>query len=116
VRPKDIDLDSGTVVVQHGKGDKRRVVGLDPGTAALVTRWLDLRRKRGVNGRAPVFCTLDEPRSTSPMSVTSFPDSLSGLESISASMRTLCVTPTQSNLNAREPQSARSATCSATRP
>jgi integrase/recombinase XerC len=57
--PKDIDLDTGTIVVQHGKGDKRRVVGLDAGTAALLARWLELRRKRGANSRAPVFCTLD---------------------------------------------------------
>jgi site-specific recombinase XerD len=47
------------VTVQHGKGDKRRVVGLDAGTAALVAHWLDVRSKRGINGRAPVFCTLD---------------------------------------------------------
>src|SRR6185437_14986033 len=58
LKPKDIDLDRGTVTVQHGKGDKRRVVGLDAGTAALVAHWLDVRSKRGINGRAPVFCTL----------------------------------------------------------
>jgi integrase/recombinase XerC len=59
LRPKDVDLGTGTLVVQHGKGDKRRVVGIDVGTAALLARWLELRRKRGVNSRAPVFCTLD---------------------------------------------------------
>jgi integrase len=59
LKPKDIDLDGGTVTVQHGKGDKRRVVGLDAGTASLLSHWLDTRRKRGINGRAPVFCTLD---------------------------------------------------------
>jgi site-specific recombinase XerD len=59
LRPKDVELDAGTLVVQHGKGDKRRVVGVDSGTAALLARWLDVRRKRGVNSRAPVFCTLD---------------------------------------------------------
>lgn len=58
LRPKDVDLASGTLIVQHGKGDKRRVVGLDSGTAALLQRWLEVRRKRGINGRAPVFCTL----------------------------------------------------------
>lgn len=31
LRPKDIDLDRGTVTVLHGKGDRRRTVGLDPG-------------------------------------------------------------------------------------
>jgi site-specific recombinase XerD len=58
LQAKDIDLTAGTVIVQHGKGDKRRVVGLDAGTAALIHRWLDVRRKRGINGRAPVFSTL----------------------------------------------------------
>jgi integrase/recombinase XerD len=58
LRPKAIDLDAGTLVVQHGKGDKRRVVGVDAGTAALLARWPEVRRKRGVNGRAPIFSTL----------------------------------------------------------
>lgn len=58
LRPKDIDLEAGTLVVQHGKGDKRRVVGLDAGTAALIARWLEVRRQRGINGRARIFCTL----------------------------------------------------------
>src|SRR6266496_2415806 len=38
LRPKDVDLDTGTLVVQHGKGDKRRIVGVDTGTAALLAR------------------------------------------------------------------------------
>ncbi len=59
LKPKDVDLDAGTLVVQHGKGDKRRVVGLDSGTVALLARWLDVRKKRGINGRATVICTLD---------------------------------------------------------
>ena len=58
LRPKDLDLNAGVLVVQHGKGDKRRVVGFDAGTGALLARWLEVRRKRGVIGRAPVFCTL----------------------------------------------------------
>jgi len=57
--PKDVDLDAGTVVVQHGKNDKRRVVGMDAGTAALLNRWLETRKKRGINGRSPIFCTLN---------------------------------------------------------
>lgn len=58
LRPKDLDLDEATLIVQHGKGDKRRVVGMDAGTVALVQTWLATRRKRGINGREPVFCTL----------------------------------------------------------
>jgi integrase/recombinase XerC len=59
LRPKDVDLASGTLTVQHGKGDKRRVVGLDAGTVALVARWAEARRKLGVPSRAPLICTLD---------------------------------------------------------
>jgi len=54
---KDLDPDSGTLVVQRGKGGKRRVVGVDAGTVALIGRWLELRRKRGISG-GPLFCTL----------------------------------------------------------
>jgi integrase/recombinase XerC len=55
---KDLDLTAGTVIVQHGKGDKRRVVGLDAGTSAIVDDWLRLRVKRKINKAAPIFCTL----------------------------------------------------------
>jgi len=55
---KDFDPDSGTLVIQRGKGGKRRVVGVDAGTVALVGRWLDVRRKRGIPGDAPLFCSL----------------------------------------------------------
>src|SRR4249919_502737 len=55
---KDFDPDSGTLVVQRGKGGKRRVVGVDAGTVALVSRWLEVRRKRGISGGGPLFCSL----------------------------------------------------------
>jgi site-specific recombinase XerD len=58
LKPKDIDADAGTVTVLHGKGDKRRVVGLDPGSMAIVLRWVDRRRQYGLTGRSPLFCTL----------------------------------------------------------
>ena len=58
LKPKDVDLDACTLVVQHGKGDKRRVVGIDAGTAALLARWLQVRSKRGITGGATIFCTL----------------------------------------------------------
>jgi Phage integrase family len=31
---------------------------LDVGAFAVVDRWLDVRKKKGINGRAPLFCTL----------------------------------------------------------
>jgi site-specific recombinase XerD len=56
---KDLDPDSGTLVVQRGKGGKRRVVGVDAGTVALIGRWLEARRTLGLPaGGAPLFCSL----------------------------------------------------------
>lgn len=59
LRPKDVDLASATLTVQHGKGDRLRRVGLDAGTVALVERWVDARRKLRVPSRSPLICTLD---------------------------------------------------------
>jgi len=56
--PKDLDRDAGTVTVLVGKGGKRRTIGLDPGAFAVVERWLDKRAALGINGRAPLLCTL----------------------------------------------------------
>lgn len=58
LRMKDVDLDAGTVTVQHGKGDKRRVVGIETGTAALIREWLSVRKSRGISPTAPMFSTL----------------------------------------------------------
>lgn len=56
--PKDLDADTGAIRVLNGKGNKARTVGLDPGGFAMVSRWLEMRAKRGINGRALLFCTL----------------------------------------------------------
>ena len=48
----------GTLVVQHGKGDKRRVVGVDAGTAALLGHWLDVHKLLVGRRDCPIFCTL----------------------------------------------------------
>ncbi len=53
-----MDPDHGTVTVLHGKGNKRRTVGLDPGAFAVLERWMDRRRELGLNGRYAIFCTL----------------------------------------------------------
>ena len=58
LRPKDLDANRGTVRVLHGKGDKARTIGLDPGAWAVIQRWLDRRLVLGFNGRQTVFCTL----------------------------------------------------------
>ena len=56
--PKDLELADGSVRVPHGKGGRSRTVGLDPGAAAIIERWLDARSRLGLRGRHPVFCTL----------------------------------------------------------
>ena len=56
--PKDVDAESGTVTILHGKGDRRRTVGLDPEAFAIVMRWLERRPVLKLNGRHALFCTL----------------------------------------------------------
>lgn len=56
--PKDVDRTAGTVRILHGKGDRSRTVGMDPEAFAMVERWMDTRTSKGINGHAPVFCTL----------------------------------------------------------
>ena len=59
LKPKDVDFKQGSVRVLHGKGDKARVVALDDAGLALVQRWMDTRKARGITGRSRLFCTLD---------------------------------------------------------
>lgn len=71
LRPGDIDLERGSVEVLHGKGDRRRVVGIDPGAVAILAQWLATRERlatcRGWRPSLhPVICRLDgEPLCTS---------------------------------------------------
>lgn len=58
IRPKDLDAVAGCIRILHGKGDKARTVGMDAGAFTFVDRWLDTRKKRGISGKAPLFCTL----------------------------------------------------------
>jgi len=55
---KDVDLDNGTLLVRHGKGDKARTVGLDAGTSELIVRWLSARSKLDIGRNRLVFTTL----------------------------------------------------------
>lgn len=54
---RDLDLANGTVTVRHGKGDRRRVVGLDDQAAAELGAWLEQRRALDVPRGSRVFCT-----------------------------------------------------------
>lgn len=56
--PKDIDWEKSTLTVRHGKGNKRRVVGIDRGSLALIEKWMVVRRDvlGGAATKFPVFC------------------------------------------------------------
>lgn len=54
----DLDPERGAVLVRHGKGDKRREVGMDRWAWSHLTPWLELRRDLPV-GR--LFCVLRGP-------------------------------------------------------
>ncbi len=58
LHPSNIDTAAGTITVLHGKGDQRRVVGIDETAMAVLCRWLDVRASRGIKGHARLFCTL----------------------------------------------------------
>jgi integrase/recombinase XerD len=56
--PRDLDLDALTCVVQSGKGDRRRVVGVLSDAVDPVLRWLDRRRALGIGNQHVLFCTI----------------------------------------------------------
>lgn len=62
LKPKDVDLVAGTITVLHGKGNRRRTVGIDPQAAAVVEQWAARRRGLGLTVSAPLFCTISQPR------------------------------------------------------
>lgn len=65
--PKDVDLLTGTCTVLRGKGSKRRVVALDPGTCAILATWMDVRAKLGITRAQPVFCVIQQPTMGQPI-------------------------------------------------
>lgn len=58
LQPKDLDRESSTVRICHGKGNFARTVGLDAGAWAVIELWLERRGSIGLNGHHPVFCTV----------------------------------------------------------
>jgi site-specific recombinase XerC len=56
LRPQDVDMDAMTIRVLHGKGDRARTVGFDPGTKGELQAWLDVRGHLPMED-APLFCT-----------------------------------------------------------
>jgi site-specific recombinase XerD len=56
--PKDVDLRAGTIAVLHGKGDRSRLVGIDPGAGGVIAAWLERRSRLGFGPEIRIFCTL----------------------------------------------------------
>jgi site-specific recombinase XerD len=58
--PSDVDVKRGTVRVNHGKGDKARIVGIGDGALAVLQLWSAKRKELGLahNGNR-LFCTLN---------------------------------------------------------
>jgi site-specific recombinase XerD len=58
LKVSDVDPARGTVRVLHGKGNRSRTVGLDPGAMAVVQRWADARRAARIRN-GTLLCTLE---------------------------------------------------------
>jgi len=58
LQPKDVDLTIGSITVLHGKGDRRRTVGIDPGAKPVIDTWVDVRATRlAPPPGVPLFCS-----------------------------------------------------------
>lgn len=56
--PSDLNPAAHAISILHGKGDKRRTVGLNPEAWALMEVWLAERQRLGITGHKRLFCTV----------------------------------------------------------
>jgi site-specific recombinase XerD len=64
----DLDTDRGAILVRHGKGNKRREVGMDQWGWELLRPWLTYRDQIAVG---PLFCVIDGRTRGRPLTTTS---------------------------------------------
>ena len=57
---KDINWEKGRLQILHGKGDKRRLAGIDPGGLKYLEEWRDRRAELGFT-RGAFFCVVNGP-------------------------------------------------------
>jgi len=58
LEPKDIDLAVGSIAVLHGKGDRRRTVGIDRAATPIIERWMATRAGQlAPPPGVPLFCS-----------------------------------------------------------
>ena len=63
----DLDERRGALLVRHGKGEKRREIGMDDWGWEHVARWVTHRTRLPVG---PLFCVIDGPTGGRPWSAT----------------------------------------------
>lgn len=61
LRPHHVDYATKRVTVLHGKGDKRRTVGIDDYGLFALQPWLIERAMLRLPATAPLFCTIQQP-------------------------------------------------------
>jgi site-specific recombinase XerD len=45
LHPRDLNLATGEIRILHGKGDRFRIAGIDPGAAAMIEAWMRVRSR-----------------------------------------------------------------------
>jgi integrase len=79
LEPRDIDLEYGELLVRNGKGSKRRALGLDAETVALLRSWMEWRDERGFAPDTTLFVTIVQgryQRAGRPISYTTYVEML----------------------------------------
>jgi site-specific recombinase XerD len=66
LKAADFDPAACTLRVLKGKGQKSRVVVVDPQAVEVLSTWLECRKKLRLNGHRPIFCTLGGRAVSSP--------------------------------------------------
>jgi integrase len=65
IEPRDLDSQTGAIVVRRGKGGKRGIVGMDPWGWSQLLPWIDERddllRIANIGLDGPIFCVLEGP-------------------------------------------------------
>lgn len=65
IEPRDLNVQTGAIVVRQGKGGKRGIVGMDPWGWSQLLPWIDERdlilHDAGIGLEGPIFCVLEGP-------------------------------------------------------
>jgi integrase len=102
----DLERRAGSVLVRHGKGGRRREVGMDPWGWEQLRPWLELRIGLPVG---PLLCVIDGPTRGRPWASDAARAQLRRVAAAAGVRRrfapTSCATPTPSNSHTRASRS-----------